>query len=71
LIIESLRTLANSHGHIIESEIVEVIEMYAQGGLTSFDTIHIYGFGEGILRTFSEQWAKEKEHNDVFHDVHV
>ena len=55
----------------MESEIAEVMEMYAQGGLTSFNTTHIYGSGKGILCTFLEQWAKEKEYNDVFHDVQV
>jgi len=62
-------TLAGGHGRIVESEILQVMEMYARSGLTSFDTADIYGPSESILGAFREQWLKAKEQNDDLRDV--
>ena len=62
-------TLAGGHGRIVESEIVQVMEMYARSGLTSFDTADIYGPSESILGAFREQWLRKKEQDDSLRDV--
>ncbi|KAG0591614.1 hypothetical protein KC19_1G188300 [Ceratodon purpureus] len=64
-------TLAGGHGRIVESEIVQVMEMYARSGLTSFDTADIYGPSESILGAFRERWVKESEQSDGSRDVQV
>lgn len=62
-------TLAGGHGRILESEIVQVMDMYARSGLTSFDTADIYGPSESILGGFREKWLQEKQQNDGSRDV--
>jgi hypothetical protein len=55
-------TLAGGHGRVVEGDIVEVMELYAQSGLTTFDTADIYGPSERILGAFRERW-EDRERN--------
>lgn len=55
-------SLAGGHGRVVEGEIVEVMELYAQSGLTTFDTADIYGPSERILGAFRERW-EDRERN--------
>lgn len=64
-------TLAGGHGRIDEGEILQVMELYARSGLTSFDTADIYGPSESVLGAFREQWLKAKEQNDGLRDVQI
>lgn len=53
-------SLAGGHGRVVESEIVEVMELYARRGLTTFDTADIYGPSERILGAFRERWEHQE-----------
>lgn len=64
-------TLAGGHGRVVESEILDVMEVYARNGLTSFDTADIYGPSERILGVFRERWEEKKMKKEEDGDVQV